>query len=232
MKHPKRYLPILLLLIIAILAWFVGIGDYLNLDALKAHQHIMQDFVMQHGILSAAMFAGAYTLIVSLSLPLATFMTLTGGFLFGQWVGTGLVVVSATAGASILFLSAKLASKDLLTQKAGSFVLKMQRGFQENAMSYLLTLRLIPLFPFAAINLVAAILQIPFRVFFFGTLFGIIPGSFVYVSLGVALREVISQPDFSAHLILNPKILVALTGLGVLALLPVIYRRWKSLHAQ
>lgn len=155
-------------------------------------------------------------------------MTITGGLLFGQWIGTLASVVSATIGASILFLSARMASSDLLAKKSGSWINKMKDGFKENAFTYLLTLRLIPIFPFAVINVAAAIFQISLRTFFFATLIGIIPGSFVYTSMGVALREVIAQPDFSSGLILNPKVLFALAGLGLLALLPVLYKKFKK----
>ena len=95
-------------------------------------------------------------------------------------------------------------------------------------MSYLLTLRLIPIFPFVAVNLAAALFQIPFKTFAFGTFLGIIPGSFVYVSMGVALQEVIQKPDFSPRIVLDPKILIALTGLGILSFLPVLYKRFKK----
>ena len=223
----NKYLPLFFLVVLSLLAWFLGLHHYLNLDTLKTHQEMLELYIENHQILSIIIYSGIYILVVSLSLPFATFMTLAGGLLFGQLIGTVVGVISATLGASILFLSAKMASKDLLIKKAGSWLQKMRRGFQENAFFYLLTLRLIPIFPFVAINLVAAILQIRFRTFFFGTLLGIIPGCFVYVSMGVALREVIKTPDFTPNLMLEPKILIALIGLGILSILPVVY---KLLH--
>ena len=132
----------------------------------------------------------AYILVAALSIPAATFMTVTSGFLFGQMVGTTIVVLSATIGATFLFLSARYASSNLLDNKE-NFVTKMQKGFQESALSYLLTLRLVPLFPFVIVNLAAAFFQIPAKTFIIGTLIGIIPGSFVYSSIGVALQTVV-----------------------------------------
>ncbi|MBX9976639.1 MAG: VTT domain-containing protein, partial [Alphaproteobacteria bacterium] len=172
--------------------------------------------------LSLLIYSGIYVAVVTLSLPVAALMTLAGGFLFGQEFGTVSAVISATLGASLLFLGTKMASHDVLSSKEGTWVKTMKKGFQDNAFFYLLTLRLIPIFPFVAVNLVAALLQIPLRTFFLGTLIGIIPGSFVYVSLGVALREVIHQP--SPNLIVSPKILIAFAGLGILSLLPVLYK--------
>ena len=169
---------------------------------------------------------------MGLSLPGAALMTIIGGFLLGQWVGTGAVVIGATLGASVLFVSARSASQDLLAKKMGPWAKKMQAGFQKNAFSYLLTLRLIPLFPFVIINLVAALLQLPFRIFFWGTFLGIIPGSFVYTSLGVALQDLIQSPNFSADLIMKPSILLALTGLGLLSLLPLLYQKYGQKKGQ
>lgn len=171
---------------------------------------------------------GVYIALVGLSIPGATFMTLTGGFLFGQLVGTGLVVVSATIGATILFISTKMASEDFLSRKAGPWVDKMKAGFQEDAFYYLLTLRLIPIFPFVAINLVAAVFQISLQTFIVGTFIGIIPGSFVYVSIGNALKDVILTSNLTPKIILEPKAMIALVGLGILSLLPILYQRFSN----
>jgi len=209
-------------------AWIFDLHHYFSFETFKAHQKYLDLFITQNLFLSVVIYSAIYVTVVGLSIPGATFMTLVGGFLLGQWVGTLCVVVSATLGATLLFLSVKMASSDLLSKKTGPFAKKMQEGFQENAFYYLLTLRLIPLFPFVAVNLAAALFQIPLGTFFFGTLFGIIPGSFVYVSMGVALREVIQKPDISPNIILDPKILVAFIGLGILSLLPVLYKRLKK----
>lgn len=224
----KKYLPILLILLISAIAWYFEVYKYFSFEVFKENQKLLESFIETEKLLSILIYCGIYILIVSVSIPGASFMTITGGLLFGQWIGTLASVVSATIGASILFLSARMASSDLLAKKSGSWINKMKDGFKENAFTYLLTLRLIPIFPFAVINVAAAIFQISLRTFFFATLIGIIPGSFVYTSMGVALREVIAQPDFSSGLILNPKVLFALAGLGLLALLPVLYKKFKK----
>lgn len=217
-----------MILLISAISWYFEVYKYFSFEVFKEHQQSLESFIEKKRLLSILIYCGIYILIVSVSIPGASFMTITGGLLFSQWIGVSVSVVSATIGASILFLGAKMASSDLLKKKSGSWGSKMKDGFKEDAFTYLLTLRLIPIFPFAIINLAAAIFQIPLRTFFFGTLIGIIPGSFVYTSMGVALREVISQPDFSRGLILNPKVLFALAGLGILALLPVLYKKFKK----
>lgn len=220
----KKLIPLLVLIIISFIVWSFELHHYFNFNTLRKHEAFLRSFIQQHLFLSLIIYSAIYIAVVALSIPGATFMTITGGFLFGQMIGTMAVVASATFGAVLLFFSVRLASEVLLSQKTGSWVQKMQQGFQENDFFYLLTLRLIPLFPFVAVNLAAAFLQVPLKTFFFATLIGIIPGSFVYVSIGTALQDLVQQPDLSIDLVLSPKILIALIGLGVLSLLPVVYK--------
>lgn len=227
MKSIAKYIPIITLIVLSIVGSIWGIQKYFNVGQLKEHQVALELFIMQHEVLALVIYALIYITITGVSIPGATFLTIAGGFLFGQLIGTFVVVISATLGATVIFLSTKLATGELLQKRAGPWLKKMQQGFKENEISYLLTLRLIPLFPFVAVNLVCALIKVPLRTFFFTTLIGIIPGSFVYVSLGVAMHEVINQPDVTPNLIINHKILIALVGLGILTLLPVLY---KYLH--
>jgi uncharacterized membrane protein YdjX (TVP38/TMEM64 family) len=224
----KRYLPILGIAILFLLAWGFDLYHYLSLDSLRQHHQHLSLWVALHPVFSIVIFMSLYMTIVGLALPVATVLTLSGGFFFGQWLGTAVVVISATFGASLIFFSIRLASKPRMIEPAASWMKTMHDGFQKNAWSYLLMLRLMPIFPFFAINIGAALLQVPFQTFFWGTLFGIIPGTFVYVSMGVALHEVINQPELSAHLVVNPKVLIALGGLGVISLFPVFYQRFKK----
>ncbi|MDC0344612.1 VTT domain-containing protein [Alphaproteobacteria bacterium] len=227
MRFLKKYLPLITILGLAGIIWWFGFYKFLTLETLEAHQKSLENYVGQNHLFSLLFYSVLYILVVSLSLPGATVMTLMGGFFFGQWLGTIVVVLSATIGATVFFVSAKLASQDLLQKKAGAWAKRMQAGFQKNAFSYLLLLRLIPLFPFVGINLATALLQIPLRTFCLATLMGIIPGSFVYVSLGVALRTV-SQKELDMSLLQDPSILFPLGGLVILAVLPLLYQRMKK----
>lgn len=231
MKCLKRlkwvvYLPLLIIGCISLVAWVLGAHHYFSFDMVRNHHEELKFYIKLYPLTSVVIYMAVYMAIVGLSIPAATFMTLTGGFLFGQVLGTCLVVVSASTGAAVLFISAKLASQDLLSIKASPWLDKMKAGFQKDAFSYLLTLRLIPVFPFGAINLVAAVFQIPLRTFIAATFVGVIPGSFVYASLGNALKDVLLTPDLSPGIILEPKVILALIGLGSLSLLPVLYKRF------
>lgn len=225
----KRLIP-LFVLVAGLIAFFAfGLDQYLTFDALKENRAWLLEQVEQSAVLAALVYMGIYIAVVAFSLPGGAVMTITGGFLFGQWFGSVYVVIAATIGATILFIAAKTALGDLLRAKAGPFLQKMEAGFREDALSYLLVLRLIPLFPFFIVNLVPAFLGVSLRVFFIATFAGIIPGSFVYATVGAGLGSIFDAGgEFSARGILTPEIITALVGLAVLALLPVIYKRYKA----
>ncbi|HXI86985.1 MAG TPA: VTT domain-containing protein, partial [Parvularculaceae bacterium] len=150
-------------------------------------------------------------------------------FLFGPWLGAALSVLGATIGASVLFLAARYAFADLLRQRAGPAIRKMEVGFQENALSYMLFLRLVPAFPFFLVNLVPAFLGVRFRTYVLGTFIGIIPGSLVYASLGDGFSAVVEKGgDIDLGVIFEPRFLLPIIGLAILALLPVVYKKLRK----
>lgn len=201
---------------------------FLGLEALKQNREALIAWRADNGVLAAVLFVVAYAAVVALSLPGAVWMTIAGGFLFGTVPATIYVVIAATAGAAAIFLAARYAFRDLLHAKAGAAIRKMEAGFGENALSYLLFLRLVPIFPFWLVNLVPAFLGVSLRTFVLGTFFGIIPGSTVYTLVGNGLGAVLDagrKPDLG--LIFAPEILAPVVGLAVLALVPVAYKRLR-----
>lgn len=222
----KRYLPLMVIVVLSLSVFLLDLHSFLSIEALLDNQLLLDQYVKNQYGMSLLIYTMVYILVVGLSIPGASFLTLAGGILFGRWVGFLTVIVAATIGALIIFESAKLASKDIIAKRAGHFVQKMQKGFQKDAFSYLLTIRLMPIFPFVAVNLVSALFQISRSSFVLATFFGIIPGTFVYISLGVGLKEAILN-GLSVNVILSPQILLALMGLAVLSLLPIVYRKIK-----
>ncbi|MGF1639807.1 MAG: TVP38/TMEM64 family protein [Rhodospirillales bacterium] len=210
-------------------AFFVlGGTEYLSFAALRDHRETLLAWRQDHFLLVAAGFVVVYVLVVTFSLPGAVWMTVAGGFLFGALPATVLVVVAATAGATAVFLAARYAFGDFLHRKAGPALRRMEEGFREDALSYLLVLRLVPLFPFWLVNLVPAFVGMPIRTFVVGTLFGILPGSFVYCLVGNGLGTVFDRgesPDLG--IIFEPAILAPIAGLALLSLIPVVYKRIK-----
>ena len=164
-----------------------------------------------------------------MSLPGGAILSIAGGFLFGAWLGTLYIVVGATVGATAVFLITRTALGDALRARAGPWLKSMEAGFQENALSYLLVLRLVPLFPFFVVNLVPAFLGVGLRTYVVGTFVGIVPGAFVFAFTGAGLGSVFdSSESFSPAAVLTPEVIVALTGLALLSLLPVAYKKIKT----
>jgi uncharacterized membrane protein YdjX (TVP38/TMEM64 family) len=225
----RRLLPLALLVVALIGAFALRLDRYLSFDQLAAHREWLLAEVAQLGILAPVCYVLIYAAATGLSIPGAVLLTLVAGFLFGTLAGTAIVVIGATLGAIIVFLVARTAIGNALRARAGPFIRKLEDGFRANALSYLLVLRLIPLFPFWLVNLVPAFLGVRLRTFVLGTFIGIIPGSFVYASLGSGLGALIARgerPDLG--IIFQPGVLGPLAGLALLALLPVVYKRFNG----
>jgi uncharacterized membrane protein YdjX (TVP38/TMEM64 family) len=222
----RRLAPLLVLALAIALCFAFGGQEYLSLESLRDNRAWLMRAVSERPALAALAYVAIYVLAVTLSIPVATALTIFGGFLFGLAGGAALSVAGATLGSTALFLIAKTTVGDALRARAGPWLQKMQRGFAEGALSYLLVLRLVPLFPFFVVNLVPAFLGVPLSTFFIATLLGIIPGSLVYASVGAGLGMVFeSGGSFSPSDALTPEVLTALIGLAVLSLLPVAYRK-------
>jgi uncharacterized membrane protein YdjX (TVP38/TMEM64 family) len=225
----RRLLPLGILLLAIVLVFAFDLHGYLSFETLRQHRDQLKDFVGRHAALAPLLFMAIYAAVVALSVPGGAVLTIAGGFLFGTLPATFYVVVAATLGATILFLIAKTALGDPLRARAGPSLRRMEAGFAENALSYLLVLRLIPIFPFWLVNLVPAFLGVGLGTYVLGTFFGIIPGSFVYASVGNGLGAVFDAGETpNLAIIFEPAILIPIVGLAVLALLPVAHRKFKA----
>lgn len=224
-----RLAPLLALLLGLGLVFAFGLQDYLSCGTLRDNRLWLLDWVAAHRLLAILAFMALYAAAVALSVPGGAVLTVAGGFLFGTLTATAMVVVAATVGASLLFLAARSALGDLLRTRAGPWLRKLEKGFADNALSYLLVLRLVPLFPFFVVNLVPAFLNVSLRTYVIGTFLGIIPGTLVFASVGAGLGSIFDAGgDCSLDGVLTPQVLLALGGLALLALIPVAYKRLRK----
>ena len=208
----------------AIVAFFYfDLRQYLTLESLKAHRDQLLAYTDAHFVAAVAIFSGLYVLQTTFSLPGAAVLTLTGGFLFGSFLGTLIVLVPATLGATLAFLVARYLLRDWVERKFGDRLEAFQRGFAKNAFSYLLTLRLIPLFPFFLVNLVSGLTRIRLGTYVAATALGIIPGTFVFANAGRQLGSINSLNDVA-----SPSVLGAFGLLALFALVPVLYRKVRA----
>ncbi len=221
-----RLWPVALLLA-GLAAFFAfDLDRFLSFDALRENRAFLAEWTAAHQAQAVLIYAGIYIIVVAFSLPGGAVMTISGGFLFGPVIGTAVTVIAATIGATLLFIAASTAFADVLRAKAGPAVRRMEAGFQENELSYMFVLRLVPLFPFFVVNLAPAFLGVSLRSYVIATLFGIIPATFVFTLVGNGLGAVFDAggtPDLG--IIFRPKILLPILGLALLALIPVAYKR-------
>ena len=223
-----RIVP-LAVLVAGLVAFFAfGLNDYVSFELLARHREALKAWVADYGLLAAVIAGLAYAVMTAFSIPGGALATLVVGFLFGLYAGSVIVVLGATLGATGVFLAARTALGDGLGAKAGKSIRRMEEGFREDAFSYLLFLRLVPVFPFWLVNLVPAFLGVPLRTYILATVIGIIPGTVVYVSVGNGLGAVFDAgktPDLG--IIFQWEILLPIVGLSLLALVPVIHKRIK-----
>ena len=223
-----RLIPLLVFAAVLIAFFVLGLNKYLTLDLLKENREVLKNWVYANKTEAVLLFITAYIIVAAFSLPISVLVSITGGFLFGSVFGAVWAVIGATIGATILFLVAKTALGDPLRQRFGAQVKSLEEGFRANAVSYMLLLRLVPLFPFWLVNLAASFTGVSVVTFFVTTLIGIIPGAFVFASIGNglnALFEAGEQPDLSlTALLARPDFYIPIVGLVVLSLIPIVYR--------
>lgn len=244
-----RVLPVAALVLVMVLVFGSGLHRSLSWTAFLDRYEAIAGFVAANRVGSALAFVGAYVAAVALSLPGAVFFTVGGGFLFGWLLGGVASATAATLGAVAVFAIARTSFGDVLLRRAGPRLGSIARGFQEDAFSYLLFMRLVPLFPFTLVNLAAALFGVPLRTFVAATALGILPGTFAFATAGAGLGSVVDAQraalgacraaggaDCAATLnlrtLLTPELLVAFVALGAVALIPVVVRRLSGRRLQ
>lgn len=177
--HFKRFLPIILLLMGIITVYYSGFAHLFSTERIKEIKTISENYVQKHPIWAPLLFMGIFYLYAALALPGAFILTVLCGCLFPLPLSTLYVLIADTLGSCTLFLSARAAFGDELYLKAGPILIKMEKGFQQNAISYMLLLRLIPIFPFWIINVAPAFFGVRFKTFLWTTVVGLIPENLI-----------------------------------------------------
>lgn len=244
----RRTLPPLVVAGLLALVLLNGWHRHLTLENIVAARDRFQSLLTEHLLVALLGYILVYAAAVALSVPGALILTLSGGLMFGWLLGGAAAVVGASTGAVILFLVARTAFGETLRAKAGPSLVRVVDGFRRDAMSYLLFLRLVPVFPFFMVNIAAALLGVPLRTYVIATVLGIIPATFAFASIGAGLDSIVGAAKAEqaaciaakgaalCPLTLTPKslvtreILIALTLLGIVSLIPVAYKKWSRRH--
>ncbi len=247
--HLRRWGPLIAIVLLMVLAFAMGWHKHLSFETIGTNYQVLKDFIDANFIVAILIYMAIYIAMVALSLPGGLVLTVTGGLLFGWFAGAVATVIGATIGATIIFLIAKSSLGEALADKAGAWLGKLRDGFKENALNYLLFLRLVPAFPFWLVNLAPALLGVPLRTYVLGTAIGIIPGTLAFSVAGSGLGSVVeAQNEIHAACLANSpadpetacpykidtsaivttELLVAFVLLGIVALIPVAYKKWSK----
>jgi uncharacterized membrane protein YdjX (TVP38/TMEM64 family) len=244
----RRVLPVAVVLVLVAVVLVSGWHTVLSLETLVRHRMAIDAFLTEHRVAGLAIYVAVYIGAVALSIPGAIWLTLAGGILFGAFAGTAATVVGATVGATIIFMVAQSAVGEGLLRRAGPRAARIAEGIRADAFHYLLFLRLVPAFPFFLVNLAAALVAVPLATFVTATMIGIIPATFAFSLAGAGLDSIIAaqagsfqaclatgRSDCRIHFepaqVLTPQLLAAFVALGVVALVPVAVRRWRTRRA-
>jgi uncharacterized membrane protein YdjX (TVP38/TMEM64 family) len=192
MEVIKRFLPISIIIILIVICHFTGITRYLTWENFEMVRSVAIGNVVEHPILSPLIYIGIYIMYASLALPGILLLTILGGFLFPLPLSTFYVISSATIGGSILFLSSRKASENFLIEKI-EFLSKIEKRFKQNPAGYMLTLRLLPLFPCWFVTVSAALFGVRLNTFIWTTFIGIAPCAFLLTSMGTGLMMMLQS---------------------------------------
>ena len=236
MSAPRRGLRWLILLLAVLGLWAAyrhwDLGQWLTLDQLKASRDTLANLYAAHPVQTALGFFGVYVLAAALSFPGASILTLAAGAMFGLGVGLLLVSFASSVGALLAFWVSRYMLRDFVEQRFGKMLQPVNEGLAKDGTFYLLTLRLVPVFPFWLINLLMGLTSLGARKFYVVSQIGMLVGTAVYVNAGTQLAAIDSASD-----VLSPGLLGSLALLGVFPLVAKfivsalqkrkVYARWS-----
>ena len=213
MKPSKIALLIVIACLIA--AFFIfDLGQYFNLEFLKARQDDINSFYRENPLQTALLFFSVYVVFTGLSLPAAGIMTLAGGAVFGLLWGTVLVSFASVLGATLAFLASRFLFREVVQSRFSEYLVAINKGIEKDGAFYLFTLRLVPVFPFFVINLVMGLTHIRTLTYAFVSQIGMLVPTIVFVNAGTQLAKINAPGD-----ILSPQLIGSFVLLGVFPLI-------------
>lgn len=229
----KRTFPLIIVLSGLGVGYAFGLQHYFSLTYLGAQRDTLEAYVAAHYFIASTAFFVIYTLAVAFSFPAASILTIFGGFLFGWLVGGTLVLFAATLGATLLFLAAKSSFGGFLREKLAGTAAGFADGFAKDAFSYLLVLRIAPIFPFFVINIAPALFDVKLRDYVLATFLGIIPGVYAYAWLGEGVGSVLDAAKIAGTApsvadLVTPQITIAFVALALVAAIPVLIKQFRK----
>jgi uncharacterized membrane protein YdjX (TVP38/TMEM64 family) len=210
-------------LALAVAAFYLfGLDRYLSWEYLRTHLDLLQHQVREHLLPALLLFFVVYTAVTALSLPAAAVLTLVAGALFGRWLGTGVVSLASTTGATLAFLTSRYVLRDFVQRRYAARLRGLNEGVEKDGAYYLFTLRLVPVFPFFLVNLGMGLTPIRLRTYVWVSWLGMLAGTFLYVNAGQELGRIDSSGD-----VFSPAVLVSFALLGIVPLVIRKLIQWR-----
>jgi len=208
---------------------YIGPEKYLNLDFVKSKLDQLISYRQENPFTMILLYSGIYITVTAASIPGALILTLLGGAIFGFMLGTLVVLISATIGATIAFLIARYLFDDLVQNRMGERLATIRENFRKEGALYLFSLRLVPVIPFFAINLLMGLTSIKTTTYFGASLIGMAPGTMVFVNGGTQLARLDSIKGLLSPALIGSFLLLAIFPYIARYLLKLIKK--KSAHA-
>ena len=231
-KNIKIILGITYILVISIFLWFFfqnfTIQDFTNYELIKKNRDTLEGIKNNNIFLSSLLFFIG-TVVWVLLLGFGSPVFLVGGFIFGKWIGSFLVIFGLSTGATLLYIFANFFLKDIIEEKFSNRFSNLTDKFKKNEFIYFLIYRFVGGIPFFISNILPTLFNIKLRNFFFGSVIGMAPQLFVGVSLGAGLSRILEEnqePPSFFELILNPDIYLPIGGIIFLVLIAIYLRKF------
>ncbi len=227
MKFSKK-LTILFTLIFFVILWITYFlnKDFFQLKTLFFNLEIIQNFISENFLISILVFSILYSLLIICNFPFASLLSMINGFLFGTWIGGSISIIGGTIGAFGIFLIAKFFFLDLIKKNFLSKYSFIENYFNKNDLELMILIRIIPGVPFFIQNLILAGIGADNKKFFFTTLFGLAPWSFIFGSIGQGLEEIfINKTELSFSLVAEPEYLIPIGFIALLIVTVIIFKK-------
>ena len=224
----SKKISILFLLTFFVILWIIYFlnKDFFQLETFFSNLDFIQNFISQNYLLSIFTFLILYSFLILCNFPFASLLSMINGFLFGTWIGGTISLIGGTLGAFGIFIIAKIFFSDFIKNKFLNKYSYIENYFNKNDLELMTLIRIVPAAPFFIQNLILAGLGANNKKFFFTTLFGLAPWSFIFGSIGQGLEEIfINKTDLSFSLIVQPEYLIPLGFIAFLIVMIILFKK-------
>ena len=224
----SKKISILFLLIFFVILWITYFlnKDFFQLETFFSNLDFIQNFISQNYLLSIFTFLILYSFLILCNFPFASLLSMINGFLFGTWIGGTISLIGGTLGAFGIFIIAKNFFSDFIKNKFLNKYSYIEKYFTKNDLELMTLIRIVPAAPFFIQNLILAGLGANNKKFFFTTLFGLAPWSFIFGSIGQGLEEIfINKTELSFSLIVQPEYLIPLGFIAFLIVMIILFKK-------